>query len=200
MKNFVEKINTPVMVLRKLYIRDAAELQSLLVSNKENMLPWIPWAKDEPESVEVKKEKIRRWNGEFLLDQKYVYGACNKENKLIGLFFLFSRQGDGILEIGYIIDKEQSGHGFATLGSYALTKLAFEHIQIEKVVIHVNPKNKGSARIPEKLGYNLECVKKLIHKEENGQREEQMIWAMFIEEFSVCVKYEPVNFELPEGW
>ena len=120
--------------MRMLDIEDGEEVQKLLASNKEYMLPWIPWAGDEPESVEVKKEKIRTWKAEFYLDQKYIYGLYSKEHgQLIGMIFMFSRQGPGILEIGYMIDQNEVGKGYATESSYALTKLGFEHIGIDKI-------------------------------------------------------------------
>ncbi len=101
--------------MRMLDTKDAEDLQQLLAENKEYMLLWIPWAADEPETVEVKKEKIRTWKGEFYLDQKYTYGIFEKgSDKLIGLIFLFTRQGKGILEIGYIIDHKKAGKGYAT--------------------------------------------------------------------------------------
>ena len=79
-RNLVSKISTPDLFLRKLDIEDAVDLQQLLARNKEYMVPWIPWAAGEPEPIMVKKEKIRIWNGEFNLDQKYTYGIFSNEN------------------------------------------------------------------------------------------------------------------------
>ncbi len=181
--------------------QDAEDLQQMLAENKDYMLPWIPWAADEPETVEIKKEKIRTWKGDFYLDQKYTYGIFeNVNDRLIGLIFLFTRQGNGILEIGYFIDRKEAGKGYATESSYALTKLGFKHIGIEKMVIHCSPDNKPSIKIPEKLGFHLEGSFRSPDEMENGKRKELMIWAMFIEEFEVNDNYEPVTFQLEEGW
>jgi len=199
MKNIISKLTTPNLILRKLEIEDATALRSLLARNKNYMLPWIPWAAGEPESIETKKEKIRNWNGEFNLDQKYTYGIIHDDN-VIGLSFLFTRQGPGILEIGYVIDFEHTGKGFATESTYALTKLSFAHIQIEKVVIHCNAKNISSAKIPEKLGFKLEGIHRVPSAKEVFDRNENMIWGMFIDEFEVNEKYEPVEFIKESGW
>ena len=200
MKNYVSEITTANLRLRMLGLKDAVALQRLLASNKDYMIPWVPWAGQEPESVETKKERIRTWKGEFYLDQKYTYGIFDKENhQLIGLIFLLTRQGEGILEIGYIIDHEQTGKGYATEASYALTKLGFKHIGIDKMVIICSPLNKASARVPEKLGYHLESVQKSVVKNERGERNESMVWAMFIEVFEPTETYEPVDFLLEGG-
>ncbi|MFY0651187.1 MAG: GNAT family N-acetyltransferase [Cyclobacteriaceae bacterium] len=199
MKNLVDQIHSKNLLIRKLKLSDATEMQQLLERNKTYMLPWIPWAKDEPESIETKKEKIRNWNGKFLLDQTYSYGLFDGQETMVGLVFLFTRQGDGILEIGYIIDHLQAGKGYATESSYVMTKLCFHHIKVDKVVIHCNSENVASGKIPEKLGYKLEAsVKNPI--DENGNRETMMIWAFFSDEFMVIDKYEPVEFQLEEGW
>ena len=182
-------------------IPDAADLQQMLATNKDYMIPWIPWAVGEPETVEIKKKKIRTWKGEFYRDQKYTYGIFDKANsKLNGLIFLFTRQGKGILEIGYMIDRAATGKGYATQSSYALTKLGFKHIGIDKMVIHCSPRNKASVKVAEKLGYQLEGTYQLMDKGKDQKRTKQMIWAMFNEGFETNEQYEPVKFELEKGW
>lgn len=165
------------------------------------MIPWIPWAVHEPEPVEIKKIKIRTWKGEFLLDQQYTYGIFSKKHgKLIGIIFLFTRQGDGILEIGYIVDQDEAGKGIATEASYAVTKLSFEHIGIGKAVIICNPKNIASSKIPEKLNYRFESIKKEAQMDKEEANMENATWSLLIEEFAQNPRYEPVVFQLAEGW
>ena len=193
MRNQIRSIETSVLKFRTLSETDAVIVQELLARNKEYMLPWIPWAKDEPQTIEEKAQTIREWEGSFLLDIKYVYGAFN-DNELIGIAYLFTRQGPGIMEVGYIIDHQQSGKGHATLLTYAFTKLSFEFSDIEKVEIHCSPKNIASSKIPKKLGYKLECTHRKIKKDESGNREELMIWGLFREEFKPLEQFEPVTF------
>jgi len=201
MKNLVSKISTPRLIIRLLDIPDAVNLQQFLAYNKENMLPWVPWAEDEPETVEVKKDKIRSWKGEFYLDQKYTYGVFEKANdSLIGMIFLFTRQGKGTLEIGYVVDKDEEGKGYATESSYAVTKLGLENLGIGKMVIHCSPENTASQRVPEKLGFTLEGTYRSAHTGTDGKRQPTMIWALFNEEFKLSPKFEPVDFEIEPGW
>ena len=63
------QITSPHLIIRMLDIPDAADLQQMLAINKDYMIPWIPWAVGEPETVEIKKKKIRTWKGEFYSDQ-----------------------------------------------------------------------------------------------------------------------------------
>ena len=199
MKNLVKEIITSRMTLRKFKISDAADFQAMLSRNKEYMLPWIPWVVNEPETVYKKKEKLREWNGQFLLDQTYSYGIFIKD-KLIGFCNMFTRQGKDKLEIGYFIDQHESGQGYATECTYALTKLGFEHIGINKLVLHMSPKNEASVQIPKKLNYKIESIKNVFDKENKGIKQEIMIWAMQIADFNVLEKYEPVSFVKEDGW
>jgi len=199
--NLIKSILTPRLTLRMLDVEDAADVQALLAKNRDYMLPWVPWAVDEPESVEYKKTKIRTWKGEFYLDQKYTYGVYEiKSQKLIGIVFLFTRQGKGILEIGYLIDLDEAGKGYATESSYAVTKLGFEHIGIEKMVIHCSPENIASQKVPEKLGFALEGSYKSAQKGPDGLRSETVIWAQFLEQFKPDLKFEPTNLNKETGW
>lgn len=196
--NCAESISTPNLLLRMLRTSDADGLQQLLERNREHMIPWVPWAKDEPESVEMKKLKIRIWKGEFYHDDKYVYGVFNSNQLLIGLAFMFKRQGTGTLEIGYIIDHHHSGKGFASECTYALTKLGIQYLKTDKMLIICNSKNKASARIPEKLGYNLEYIQKLVDRDEEGDRIDNMVWTMFAEGFEETASFEPVAWRLED--
>lgn len=201
MRNLVTTISTPRLLIRMLEIHDAADVQQLLAKNKERMLPWIPWAIDEPETVEVKKNKIRSWRGEFYLDQKYTYGVFEKAKEfLVGMIFLFTRQGKGTLEIGYVVDNNEAGKGYATESSYAVTRLGLEYLGIGKMVIHCNPENLASQRVPEKLGYKLEGSYGSAQKGVDGKRQLTMIWALFQEEFQLNPKFEPLDFGIDPGW
>ncbi len=68
------------------------------------------------------------------------------------------------------------------------------------MVLHCSPNNLPSVIIAEKLGFQLEGTYQSPDEKDNGKRKEMMIWAMFIEEFEVDDKYEPVTFQLEEGW
>lgn len=195
MINISTHIETPNLLLRVLKLSDTKALQKILEENKEYMLPYISWAKNEPQTIVEKQLQIREWTSEFYADTKYVYGAFNNvSNELVGLVFIFTRQGANILEIGYIINFRHTGKGYATECSYALTKLCFDKINIKKVVIICSDQNLASAKIPEKLGYNLEYNSHNEEKNQNDNRKEEMVWVIFNKEFKKITHYEPIKF------
>lgn len=60
------------------------------------------------------------------------------------------------MEIGYRIARTYWGNGYATESVNALTKFAFEELQLEKINSSVIDKNSASVRVMEKCGYKLE--------------------------------------------
>ena len=63
--------------------------------------------------------------------------------------------GPEALEIGYWIRADAVGQGYATESTAALTRVAFEVVDVERVEIRCVPENRASAAIPRKLGYSL---------------------------------------------
>lgn len=59
----------------------------------------------------------------------------------------------GIAELGYLVDLEVSGNGYATEAAGLLVGYAFEHRRIEKVYAHVLASNRASQRVLEKNGF-----------------------------------------------
>ncbi len=196
MINTISKIYSPNLSMRVYNVDDAEVLIEALTPNIDHMLPWITWAKDEPESLEDKQDRIRMWNNNHLQNiDYYTYGIFTKaDEKMIGTVYLFTRRGKGILEIGYWIDKNETGKGYATECSYAVTKLAFEHINIEKMEIHCDTENAASSKIPEKLSYRNEFDYRVLEKDKNGRRRVFKAWVLFKEEFKTSPRYEPLIF------
>jgi RimJ/RimL family protein N-acetyltransferase len=196
MTNPISKLTTPQLILREYRLDDAEELIDILGPNIDHMLPWIPWARDEPESLENKRDRIRMWNNNHQENKDfYTYGIFKKnDRKMIGTVYLFTRRGPGILEIGYWIDKDQTGRGFATECTYAMTKLGFEHIQIDKMEIHCDSHNTASSRVPEKLKYTNEFDYRILERNEEGDRRVFKAWVLFKDEYETIPKYEPMVF------
>lgn len=195
MKNNIKHIETPHLVLRIFHSEDAEVLKTRLDANLDLMMPWIPWAKDEPESVEDKSERIARWREDFESNREYCYGVFEKTTgDFVGSSNLFGRRGKGTTEVGYWIDRLKTGKGYATEVTYALTKLSFEHMQIEKVLLYIDTRNHASQKIPAKLGFTHEYTYRELSKDAEGERLKFQVWAMFVEEFKKVDKFEAVEF------
>ncbi|HYK07381.1 MAG TPA: GNAT family protein [Gaiellaceae bacterium] len=151
-------IRTERLLIRCWEPTDAGSLKDAIDSSLDHLGPWMPWARDEPRPHEEKVSLLRRFRGQFDLGQDFVYGVFTQDgSEVVGGTGLHTRVGAGAFEIGYWIRKSRIGAGLATELSAALTKVAFEVCDVDRVEIRVDPANEPSARIPHKLGYQREA-------------------------------------------
>jgi len=160
----------------------------------------MPWALDEPQTVDEKIELLRRFRGQFDLDQNFVYGVFSlDESEVVGGTGLHPRVGDGGLEIGYWVSAAAVGRGYATELSAALTRVAFALRDVDRVHIHVDPENVASARVPRKLGFVEEATlrRRLPPRRPGEARCDQMTFTMLREELaeSPCAEARVRGFD-----
>lgn len=157
LSNPAYRIETERLVIRCYEPSDVQMLAESVRENVEHLKPWMPWAHAEPEPIEEKEKRLKRFRGMFDLGQDYVYGIFNPEQtRLLGGTGLHTRLGESQLEIGYWIHKNYINHGLVTESTSALIKIAFEIMHVHRLEIHCDPGNVASAAIPRKLGFTHE--------------------------------------------
>jgi RimJ/RimL family protein N-acetyltransferase len=178
------RIETRRLVLRCWSPGDASILKAAIEASLERLLPWMDWARNEPESVEAKTEKLRQFRGEFDLGRDFIYGIFSRDEKeVFGGTGLHTRLGEGVREIGYWIHKEQTRQGLATEAAAALTKVAFEIDKVDRVEIHCDPNNTASLAVPRKLGYVHEATLRKRLLTPQGSQRDNMVWTLLAEEY-----------------
>ena len=178
------RIETNRLVLRCWQPEDAAMMQEAAAASKEHLLPFMPWAVNEPEPVESKIERIRTFRADFDRGEDFVYGVFSRdETRVLGGAGLHTRIGEEGLEIGYWIHKDFAGQGLATELSAALTKVAFELYFVQRMEIHCAIENLASAAVPRKLGYVHEATRRRLAFAHGG-KSDSMIWTLFADEYS----------------
>ena len=151
------RIETKRLVVRCYHPSDAPLLAESVIESIDHLRPWMPWVYNEPESLQVKVERLKRFRGLFDMGQDFVYGIFNPgETKLVGGTGLHTRLGEGQLEIGYWIHKDHINQGLVTETTAALVKVAFEILHVHRIEIHCDPQNTASAAVPRKLGFTHE--------------------------------------------
>jgi RimJ/RimL family protein N-acetyltransferase len=151
------RIETKRLVIRCYNPSDAKLLEEAVLQSLERLKPYMPWAHNEPVSIEERTKAVQGFRGRFDLGEGYVYGIFNpEETRLLGGTGLHPRIGENQLEIGYWIHKDFINQGLVTESTAALTKVAFEICRVHKVEIRCDPGNLASAAIPRKLGYTHE--------------------------------------------
>jgi RimJ/RimL family protein N-acetyltransferase len=177
------RIETERLVIRCWDPDDAILIQQASAESKEHLLPFMPWAINEPQTVDQKIELLRRFRGLFDRGEDYVYGIFNRdESRAIGGTGLHTRLKDNALEIGYWLHKDFINQGLVTESTAALTKVAFELYHVERMEIHCSVENHASAAIPRKLGYMHEATRRRLGFA-HGKASDSMIWTLFADEY-----------------
>lgn len=177
------RIETERLVLRCWDPKDAVMMQSAAAESKEHLLHFMRWAAEEPQTVEQKVELTRRFRSRFDSGEDYVYGIFNRdESRVLGGTGLHTRLKGNALEIGYWLHKDFINQGLITESTAALTKVAFELYNVERLEIHCSVQNYASAAIPRKLGYTHEATRRGLGYA-NGRSTDSMIWTLLIDEY-----------------
>jgi RimJ/RimL family protein N-acetyltransferase len=194
------RIESARLVIRCWEPDDAPLLKEAVDSSIEHLLPWMPWAKDEPQTLDEKVALTRRFRGLFDLDDEYVYGLFEPdESRALGGSGLHPRGGDGSLEIGYWIRADSIGQGLATELTAVLTRVGLELLALERVDVQIDPSNERSLRIPRKLGFTEEGTlrRRLPPKEDGAARRDSVLFTLIRDELaaSPCMQYEYVAYD-----
>ncbi|MBX3002270.1 MAG: GNAT family N-acetyltransferase [Caldilineaceae bacterium] len=178
------RIETTRTVIRCWNPTDAALVKDAIDNSLDHLREWMPWAMNEPVTLEAQAQKLRRFRSLFDQDKDYIYAIFNQDESLVlGGTGLHTRVGKGAFEIGYWIRASHINQGFATEISAALTRAAFELCSVARMEIHCDPHNVRSAAVPRKLGYTHEATLRQRTVTPTGDPRDTMIWALFADEF-----------------
>ena len=179
------RVTTERLVIRCWEPRDAPLMKEAIDSSLDHLRPWMPWAADEPQPLAAKVALLRRFRGQFDLGQDFVYGLFSSdESEVVGGSGLHTRAGEGALEIGYWIRVSRARQGLATEATSALTRVAFDVCEVDRVQIRVDPTNVASLAIPLRLGFVEEArLRRRLPSRGAGLRD-AIVFTMFRDGFA----------------
>jgi RimJ/RimL family protein N-acetyltransferase len=178
------RVETPRLVLRCWQPSDAEALHAAVLESVAALRPWIPWAADEPRTVAQRVETLRRHRGELDLGQNFLYGVFDPaERTVFGGIGLHARVGPRALEVGYWIRSGSVGQGLAKEAASAMTRIAFEIEEVERLDIHCDPGNGPSASVAARLGFRHEATLRKRFLFPDGTWRDSMIWSLLPGEY-----------------
>jgi RimJ/RimL family protein N-acetyltransferase len=179
------RIETERLVVRCYEPRDAPLLKDAIDSSLEHLQPWMPWALDEPQTLEQKIELIELFRSSFEAGENFTYGTfAAGEAELLGGTGLHPRVGPGGLEIGYWVRASATRQGIVTESTAALTRAGFEVCAADRIEIRIEPRNEASFGVPRKLGFVEEAtLRRRLPGREGGPLRDVTIFTMFREDF-----------------
>ncbi len=145
--------------LRLLEEQHAEELAEITDRNREHLREWLPWL-DDNRTVEDRKNFIRATLQQFANNNGFQAGIWHA-GELAGVVGYHGiNWQDRRTSLGYWLAKEFEGRGLMTHSCRALTAHAFEVYSLNRVTIACATENKKSRAIPERLGFELEGVRR----------------------------------------
>jgi RimJ/RimL family protein N-acetyltransferase len=179
------RIETERLVVRCYEPRDAPLLKDAIDSSLEHLQPWMPWALDEPQTLEQKIELVDFFRASFDAGENFTYGIfAADEAELLGGTGLHPRVGPGGLEIGYWVRASATRQGIVTESTAALTRAGFEVCAADRIEIRIEPRNQASFGVPRKLGFVEEAtLRRRLPGREGGPLRDVTIFTMFREDF-----------------
>lgn len=177
------RIETERLVIRCWNPSDAILLQQATAVSRDHLLPFMPWAHDEPQTVDQKVELLRKFRAAFDRHEDYSYAIFNAdESRLLGSIYYYTRPLGNAFEIGYWMHKDFINQGYITESTAALTKIGFEVYALDRLEIFCAFENPGSAAIPRKLGYIHEATRRRMTYYQGGIAD-CMVWTLLREEY-----------------
>jgi RimJ/RimL family protein N-acetyltransferase len=163
---------------------EAPALKAAVDGSLEQLRAFMPWAHEEPSTAAEMAELLRGFRAAFDRDESYFYGAW-MDGDVVGGPGLHRRVGDAALEIGYWIRAGSTRRGLATEAVSALTRAAFALWDVERVEIHVDPRNAPSLGVARRLGYAEEATlrRRLPPCPPGAPRGDVTIFSLLAEEF-----------------
>ena len=180
MKGPAYRIVTDRLVVRCWDPADAPKLKEALDSSLEHLRAWMPWAHNEPQTLEEKVALLRGFRGQFDKDEDFVYAIFDRnESRVLGGTGLHTRIGEHAREIGYWIRADAEGNGYVTEAVAALTRVGFELEGLDRIEIRVEPENVRSRRIPERLGYAEEATLRGRIRNAQNEPRDVIVYSLF---------------------
>jgi RimJ/RimL family protein N-acetyltransferase len=85
-------------------------------------------------------------------------------------------------EIGYVLNPDFAGHGYATEAAQAMLRLGFDDLGLHRIVARVDERNEPSANLARRLGMRQEA--RLVHNEFfKGEWSNELDFAMLSDEW-----------------
>jgi len=138
---------------------DAAELFTVVDSNREYLREWLPWL-DATRSVEDEKAFISNSLEEYQKREGGFY-TIRLEGRIIGTINLnWIDWGNKAAGVGYWLSKNQTGNGYVTKSCIRLMEHCFDDLSLHRFVLEAAVDNIPSCEIAERIGMRLEGITK----------------------------------------
>lgn len=148
------KVDNEIVMRRMSHDYDQQRYDAI-ISSREHLLPWMPWAHFYQSFDEMPKfidTQIEAFDKGAVLGYDIIYNG-----EFVGAIDLHNLSAEHRrCEIGYWLDQKYTGKGIASRCTTKITEYAFNEIDMHRVIIQAASQNKASCAIAERLNFAFE--------------------------------------------
>lgn len=155
------EVRTPRLLLRRQRPGDAALIKDAVDASLEHLQASVAWARTAPVPIAALADRLAQSAAAFDAGEEWAYAIFDLAGARVlggaalepGGRALKALVGSDVVETGYWLRTDATGHGYATEATAALIELAFARLGARRVAICHNPDNTASAGVPRRLGF-----------------------------------------------
>ncbi|MGO4107847.1 GNAT family N-acetyltransferase [Paenibacillus sp. YAF4_2] len=173
-----ESFESTRLIIRAPLYGDGAAVNEAVIESREELWPWMPWAKSVP-TIEESEITIRKSRLEYLERTDLRLLLIHKETgQLVGSSGLHRMDWQArSFEIGYWARTSYAGQGYIKEAVDAITSFAIQVLGANRIQIKCDSRNQQSAKVAERAGFTLEGILRNDKCANDGSLRDTMIFA-----------------------
>lgn len=171
-------------MIRLLTRADIEPFFFLIQRNRHRLQNYFPMTVNSTGNISSTRVYVEQKLLEAAKQEFMLFMVHNQEGQLVGVMQAknFDRHIQKC-EVGYFIDEMHVNRGYATRAMESLLRFLFTNQKLEKVYCRIDPDNKASIRIAEKLGFALEGRLRQEFQTGTGQIIDILYYGIFRKDF-----------------
>lgn len=148
------------IILRKLTEADLPDILAVEIKNKDLFEQFSVTRSADYYTLEGQAARLQRQEENRQKDKEYNFGIVLKDGTLIGSINLVQVVRGPVQSaiMGYTVDQDHNGKGYATEAVKLLVNYAFEELLLHRIEAGVKPDHIASIRVLEKAGFHKEGI------------------------------------------
>lgn len=178
------RVDGELVYLRPMTVDDTNEFHTLRVRNREFLQPYEPLMADADFTRPSVRRQIQISLDEDRAGLSYSFGIFDRDDDAMVGRIRLSNVFRGVWKnanVGYYIDRDRGGRGFATEAVRLVCRFAFTEADLHRVQAGVMIDNERSIRVLEKAGLRREGLA-LRYLQINGAWRDHYLYAITAEE------------------
>lgn len=173
------------VLLRPYHPGDGQRFFDALEEDRADLSRWMAWPGTNHTTEDEAESYARNMAGRWLTREGLILGIFSKDEKTLygGTGFHGFDWNVPSLEIGWFLRKSARGQGIAAEAVTLCCKLAFEHIQANRVWGSVDVLNEKSWRLFERTGFTREAHLRSQCRDHHGVVRDTYVYAMLAREW-----------------